>query len=69
MPKSDYIEHRLRKYTVTTTNPFRPFTPAHDEIHYADGRIRPLADLISGVEATIDPSGILVGGIWVPARG
>ncbi len=42
--------------------------PAVDEIHYADGRIRPLSDLISGVEATIEHRGTMVGGVWIPER-
>lgn len=42
--------------------------PEQDEIHYTDGRIRPLADLISGVEATIEHRGHLVDGVWIPDR-
>lgn len=71
MPKPDHIEHRLRKYVVTTVEwPAAPQThpPDFDEIHYADGRVALLSELISGVEATIEPRGILVGGIWVPDR-
>lgn len=42
--------------------------PDVDEIHYADGRIRPLSDLISGVEQTIEHRGAMVGGIFIPDR-
>lgn len=70
MPKPDYIEHRLRKYTVTTVEwPAQTHPPDFDEIHYTDGRVALLSDLISAVEATIEPRGILVGGIWIPDRG
>lgn len=42
--------------------------PEQDEIHYTDGRIRPLGDLISEVERTIEPRGHRVAGIWIPER-
>ncbi len=42
--------------------------PATDEIHYADGRIVPLTDLMSAVERTIDHRGTQVGGVWIPER-
>lgn len=42
--------------------------PAQDEIHYADGRIRPLGDLISDLEQTIEPRGTAIGGIFIPER-
>lgn len=64
------INRSLEKLIVESLDRFtashRP--PEVDEIHYADGRIVPLADLISAVERTIEPRGTMVGGIFIPEQ-